>query len=419
MKLRNQLLGGTVILALLSSGADAAYASIQSLSTGKTLSGVAEQYAQIASVQNKVTVANIVAITNLRNGPGLDYDVVAKAKAGESFPIIGTKGEWYKVSLSDGGAAYVANWVVETETSDSNQSSTNNGQKPDKDEQTSGSKDKEVIVNIVDTTNLRKGPGLDYEIVTKARAGESFPVLGLKDDWYQVSLPSGGTAYVAKWVVNTGVVSQSGSKVYIYHTHNRESWKDVSSSTKGTSFDDPKVNITLVGKQLAESLQKKGISSIVEETDFTVKLNEQKLSYTKAYAESRKAVDKAMKSHASLTYFFDIHRDADIPRNKTTVVINGKTYARIMFVIGDANPTHKENKKFAEALNALLNKKYPGISRGILLKSANQGNAEYNQSVSNGSLLLEFGGVNNTLQENLDTAVAFADVFAEYYKSMK
>ncbi|CAM4298671.1 stage II sporulation protein P [Paenibacillus endophyticus] len=274
-------------------------------------------------------------------------------------------------------------------------------------------------MKIVDTTNLREGPGLDYEVVTKARAGESFPIITLTGDWYQVSLPSGGSAYVAKWVVNTGEVSQKDSKVYIYHTHNRESWKNVSTSTKGTSYDDSKVNITLVGKQLAQSLERKGIASLLEETDFAAKLNEQKLSYTKAYAESRKAVNHAIQSHASLTYFFDIHRDADVPRSKTTVTINGKSYARIMFVIGEVNPTYKENKKFADKLHALLNKRYPGISRGVLTKSAHQGNAEYNQSVSNGSLLLEFGGVNNTLQENLQTADAFADVFAEYYKSIK
>ncbi|WP_139996512.1 stage II sporulation protein P [Paenibacillus paridis] len=411
MRLRNQLIGGTVALALLSGGADAAYASIQNLTASKA---GAQPYAQ-----SKSAVANIVDITNLRKGPGLDYDIVARAKAGDSFPIVSSKGDWYQVTLSGGGTAYVANWVVETVGASGGQTSTNNGQKPDSGKPPGSNQDKEVIVNIVDTTNLRKGPGLDYEIVTKARAGESFPVVSIKGDWYQVSLPSGGTAYVANWVVNTGVASQSGSKVYIYHTHNRESWKNVSSSSKGSSVDDPKVNITLVGKQLAQSLQKKGIPTMVEETDFTARLNEQKLSYTQAYNESRKAVDKAMKSHASLSYFFDIHRDADVPRSKTTVTINGKTYARIMFVIGDANPTYKENKKFADALNELLNKKYPGISRGVLTKSAHQGNAEYNQSVSNGSLLLEFGGINNTLQENLQTAEAFADVFAEYYKSIK
>ncbi|WP_144023692.1 stage II sporulation protein P [Paenibacillus sp. FSL H8-0548] len=419
MRLRNQILSGTAVFVLLSGGADAAYASIQSSSLGKSISVGAQQYVQSNSIKNKTTVANIVNTTNLRKGPGLDYDIVAKAKAGDSLPIVGTKGDWYLVSLSGSSNAYVANWVVETDVVDSSKISSNAGQNSSSTAEKNSVQDKKSVVSIVDTTNLRKGPGLNYEIVAKAKVGEAYSIIGSKGDWYQVSLPSGGTAYVANWVVKTGTASQSDNKVYIYHTHNRESWKNVSSNTKGVSIDDPKVNITLVGKQLAQSLQKKGIPSIIEESDFANKMTEQKLGYSQAYSISRKAVDQAIQSNSSLSYFFDIHRDSDVPRSKTTALINGKSYARIMFVIGDANPNHKENKKFAEALIELLNKKYPGLSRGILLKSSHQGNGEYNQSISNGSLLLEVGGVNNTLQESLLTAEAFANVFAEYYKSNK
>ncbi|MBP1995407.1 stage II sporulation protein P [Paenibacillus eucommiae] len=419
MRLHNKLIGGTAIFVLLSGGANAAYASVQSVTTEKTISTSVEQVEQSKSISSKATVANIVDITNLRKGPGLNFEIVAKAKAGESYPIVGFKGEWYQLSLKSGGTAYVANWVVKTDVIDSSQPVSNGEQKPDIIEENIDNQVKKTIVNIVDNTNLRKGPGLEYEIVAKVKAGEWFPLVESSGDWYQVSLQGGGIAYVAKWVVETSVISEGDSKVYIYHTHNRESWKNVARDTKGTSFDDREWNITLVGKQLAQQLYKKGIPSFVEETDFASKLSEQKLGYSQSYAESRKAVNKAIQSNPSLSYFFDIHRDADIPRDKTTVTVDGKTYARIMFVIGDGNPAYKENKKLAEALHAMLNKKYPGISRGVLLKSSHQGNGEYNQSVSNGSLLLEFGGINNTLQENLQSAEAFADVFAEYYKSIK
>src|SRR5690606_32840748 len=103
---------------------------------------------------------------------------------------------------------------------------------------------------------------------------------------------------------------------------------------------------------------------------------------------SRQAVDKVRKEHPSLSYFFDIHRDADIPRETTAITIDGKTYARILFVIGTGHPRYKENLQFAESLDALLDENYPGLSRGILTKGANKGDGEYNQSVSPGSLLL-------------------------------
>src|SRR5690606_26034654 len=172
----------------------------------------------------------------------------------------------------------------------------------------------------------------------------------------------------------------------IYHTHNWESWKNVARNTKGSSVDDPEVNITLVGKRLGQLLQEKNIPTLIGEENIAERLKQQKLSFSQSYSVSRKAVDKALETYPSLYYFFDIHRDADVPREKTTVTIEGKTYARILFIIGSAHSGYEGNRAFAEELNNLLNNKYPGLSRGILNKSAHQGNGEYNQSVSPGSV---------------------------------
>lgn len=422
--LRNKLCSGALFSFLLLGAADHAYASSPAKSADNPVNAKAEQAGQ-------KHVVNIVDITNLRSGPGLDYDIIGKAKPGHSFPVVSSDGDWYKVALSGGSTAFVAGWVVKIEKSapirlPEKPVDMKNGHDEDK-----KPPQKETVVNIVDVTNLRSGPGLDYEIIGKAKPGHSFPVVKSDGDWYNVSLPGGGTAYVASWVVKTGIAGsrgdsspssandelQSDSKVYIYHTHNRESWNKVARNVSGSSYDDPEVNITLVGKELGRQLQERGIPSFIEDADIAEKLKEQKLSYAHSYSESRKAVNKAIKAHPSLTYFFDIHRDANVPRDKTTVTINGKSYASILFVIGTAHPDYAENKKFAEALSEKLNKKVPGLSRGILSKSVHDGNGEYNQDISPGSLLLEFGGVNNTLEENLLTAEAFADVFAEYYRS--
>ncbi|QMV41486.1 stage II sporulation protein P [Cohnella cholangitidis] len=396
MFLRKSILIGCATALLLFVALDPAYGSPSSPSesSNQNISVENEQAERKTSVVPEAVV-NIVDVTNLRSGPGLDYEIVGKAMPGDTFPVVGLEGDWHQVELSSGDTAYVAAWVVKID-------------KPIR------------FVNIVEVTNLRNGPGLDYKIVGKARLGDSFQIVGTEGDWYQVSLPGGDTAYVAGWVVKTGLGDQvSQPKVYIYHTHNRESWKNVVGNKKGTSFDDPKVNITLVGQQMGEVLRKKGIQSLVSKDDYTEKLKQQNLGFSFSYAESRKDVKKAMEANPSLAYFFDIHRDADVPRKSTTATIKGKSYARILFVIGTAHPNFAANKKLAEALNARLNKKYPGLSRGVLAKSAHQGNGEYNQSISPGSLLMEFGGVNNTLEENLLTAEAFADVFAEYYGSLK
>ncbi|GBG06499.1 hypothetical protein PAT3040_01026 [Paenibacillus agaridevorans] len=404
MKLRNALLGGAAAILLLSGAENVAFAS--TVKAGSTLNA-----SQVGGKQAKV--AHIIAVTNLRKGPGMDYKIVAKAQPGDSFAIEGSDGDWYKVGLPGGGKAYIANWVVET---DAEEQVAIEG--PGEGQQTDNGP-KATVIQILGVTNLRSGPGMDYSVVAKAQSGETFRIDGSEGEWYRIVLTNGRQAYVAKWVVQTEEVPDSDSRVYIYHTHNRESWKNVARSTAGGAYDDKEVNITLVGKHMASTLKQRGIPTISENADIAARLTEQKLNYSQSYAESGKAVANAISSHASLSYFLDIHRDADLPRSTTAVTIGKKTYARVMFVIGMANPNYKENKKLADALHTLLNKKYPGLSRGVLLKGSSNGNGEYNQSVSSGSLLLEFGGVNNTLQENLSTAEAFAEVFADYLKQKK
>jgi len=202
-------------------------------------------------------------------------------------------------------------------------------------------------------------------------------------------------------------------QVYIYHSHNRESWANVT-STRG--IEHPTKNITLVGKQFAEELNERGVKSSVNTEDIYQKLLDRKRTYAFSYAESLRAVRTAMKQNKNLHYFFDLHRDADKPREKTTVKIKGKTYASILFVIGTANKNYEQNQKFASDLHKLLEKKYPGLSLGVIAKARDRGNnGEYNQSISPGSLLIEIGGTNNTLQECYLTVDALADVFSEYY----
>ena len=95
--------------------------------------------------------------------------------------------------------------------------------------------------------------------------------------------------------------------------------------------------------------------------------------------------------------------------------INGKPYARLFFVVGKENANYDKNLSLAKELNHKLEEKYPGISRGVFVKTKDDGNGVYNQDLSSKSMLLEFGGVENT-KEELDNAIkAFAEVFSEYY----
>jgi stage II sporulation protein P len=203
--------------------------------------------------------------------------------------------------------------------------------------------------------------------------------------------------------------------MYIYFTHNRESYIPYLKGVKDpNSAYHSKINVTKIGDQLKTSLEDRGIGTFVDKTDIQGNLNKKQLTYSKSYQESRPVVQAAMASNRDLDYLIDIHRDSQ-RKSKTTTSINGKSYARLAFVIGGKNPNYEKNAKLAEELHNLLQKKYKGLSRGVMIKNAAGSNSIYNQNLSENALLIEFGGVDNTFEELNRSADALADAFSEYY----
>lgn len=207
-----------------------------------------------------------------------------------------------------------------------------------------------------------------------------------------------------------------GKKVaYIYHTHTQESYLPALKGVTNPNFaHHPTVNVTKVGKKLGEELEKRGIGTVVDTTDFIGKLLKNNMEYYQAYDMSRKTVVEAMANNRDVQYLIDIHRDSR-RRNDTTVTINGVHYARVSFIIGGENAKYKKNLQLVTKLHELLEKKYPGLSRGTFEKKGVGTNGKFNQDLSENAILIEFGGVDNTFQELYRTAAAVADVFSEYY----
>ncbi|MFJ5715433.1 stage II sporulation protein P [Neobacillus sp. NPDC093127] len=215
--------------------------------------------------------------------------------------------------------------------------------------------------------------------------------------------------------IASGQTTGKHKVVYLYFTHNRESYipylKDVNDPDNAYHSQ---INVTKVGDQLKTSLEDRGIGTFVDKTDVQANLNKKGLNYAKSYQESRLVVQAAMTSNRDLQYFIDIHRDSS-RRETTTVSLNGKSYAKLAFVIGGKNPNYEKNQQLATELHNLLQKKYKGLSRGVIVKPAGTGNAIYNQNLSKNAILIEFGGVDNTFEELNRSAEALADVFSEYY----
>lgn len=221
---------------------------------------------------------------------------------------------------------------------------------------------------------------------------------------------------VPKEPVQNPVVTTGDKKVvYLYFTHNRESFLPyLEGVTDPNKAYHTKINVTNIGDMLKEALEVKGIGTQVDKTDIQKILADKGLKYYQSYAESKKVIEAALTANRDITYLFDIHRDSR--RYKDTMIeINGTKYARLAFVIGLENPNYEKNLALAEKIHHLLEKKYPGLSRGILPQQGAGINGVYNQDVSSNALLIEFGGVDNTLEELNMSAKALADIFSENY----
>ncbi|MDA1474775.1 stage II sporulation protein P [Bacillus changyiensis] len=203
--------------------------------------------------------------------------------------------------------------------------------------------------------------------------------------------------------------------VFIYNTHNTESYLPF---LKGETDPDlalhSKANITLVSDMLGQALESQGVGVSINKTDFQANLKKKGWNYARSYDESRPAIKEAMAKNKNLQYFIDIHRDSQ-RKKATTTKIGGKNYARIAFVIGKKSSNFEANFKLAKELHERLEKKYPGLSRGVISKGASGDNGVYNQDLNERSILIEFGGVDNNRKELERAADATADVFSEMF----
>lgn len=207
------------------------------------------------------------------------------------------------------------------------------------------------------------------------------------------------------------------SVVFVYHSHSWEAFLPLLNGTnkasEAVSLNENK-NIITVGKRLQEELIKRGIGTDQSTTNVTKELQKKNWNYNHSYELSRGLVQEAMATENSIKYLIDIHRDSQ-PKKITTTMINGKPFARLFFIVGKENKNYEANLHLAKELNQRLEAKYPGISRGVFIKGKNEGNGVYNQDLTNKSMLLEFGGVDNNMDELNRSIEVFAEVFSEYY----
>src|SRR5699024_4316997 len=139
-------------------------------------------------------------------------------------------------------------------------------------------------------------------------------------------------------------------QVYIYHSHTRESFLPLLDGIEDPNLASHREkNITLLGKRLGEKLEEKGIKTLVDMTDIQSILKQKKQNYYMSYEASREQVTEVMKKNKSIQFVFDLHRDSQ-RKKVTTTTIDGKNYAKSIFVVGTGHAQFEKNLQFAKKI---------------------------------------------------------------------
>ncbi len=153
---------------------------------------------QKAEELNYFTVS--VSAVNIRKKPDLSSKKIGTIKLGEQYDVINRDGNWIEIENAKNKKGWVYSFYgtlsttkVENSKSDSNKN------------------DKQYAQIIYDGTNLREQPNTKSAVVKRANVDESFEILAVSNDWYEIKVKD-KKAYVANWVVNL-IQTQTSTQV--------------------------------------------------------------------------------------------------------------------------------------------------------------------------------------------------------------
>jgi len=127
------------------------------------------------------TIATITGdVVNVRTSPSTDAAIVTKLQAGQTVSLLSNDGTWMKISLKDGGEAYIsADFAAVT------------------------SVDASVTGTVV---NVRKTPSASGEIVGKVNLGDVVTATGISGEFYAVTY-NGATAYIHRDFLSSSLLA--------------------------------------------------------------------------------------------------------------------------------------------------------------------------------------------------------------------
>ena len=204
------------------------------------------------------------------------------------------------------------------------------------------------------------------------------------------------------------VFNERAPNVYIYNTHQTEKYAYNKVNSYNLDYD-----VYFASFILKSYLNDFGILSIIENEKVSKVLSDKGLTYKDSYIASRYLLEKAKENNNDLKYFIDLHRDS-ATYEMTTCKYDGKSYAKILFVLGMEFEGYGENEKMINYLNEKLKSINPCLSRGVSKKSGKGVNGIYNEDFDKNLILIEVGGQYNNIIEVSNTLEIFAKILSLY-----
>lgn len=211
-------------------------------------------------------------------------------------------------------------------------------------------------------------------------------------------------------------IEKKQPSVLLLHTHSTETYSPHINNNYHSLND--KENMIQIGKIMTDVLESKYKYNVIHDVT-----KHDRYSYADSYINSQKTIINQLEKNKSIKVVLDIHRDAMEARTEKdkearkaeyTAMINGKSAAKVMLVIGGGNNNYAELQKFAVYIQKKMDKLYPGLFYKIVTKPGKK----YNQYYRDHTMLIEVGSTFNTDQEAKYSAELMGNVMGEVLKDL-
>ncbi len=149
-------------------------------------------------------------VVNLRKGPGVHYDLIARVREGQTVWVLERQPNWAKVKVNNGATG----WVHRDYLKPPNSSAAPVPAAP-ADFPSAGKSRFSTLTAWIDedSCNVREGPGLDRNVKFQLPKREKVTVTALDGQWCKIKTESGETGWVAGWVMDFSPPGKEFTKV--------------------------------------------------------------------------------------------------------------------------------------------------------------------------------------------------------------